>query len=433
MVAHWHSNKKTIQLPLTGSDALKVFICFAIAYFISYSFRSINAVISPELIVDLQLNNNHLGLLSSAYLIGFGLAQIPVGILLDRYGPKITEVGLMSLAVLGALLFYTADNLIILFIARMLIGIGVSSCLMSALTGFRSWYSIAQQPQLTSAILIFGTSGALLTSSPARMILPYIGWRCLFLLLAIACTLSILILYLYLPTKNSRGDSNKNIATPDSQKLFSWENYRPILANAFYWRLFPVGAISLGGFMAIQTLWLGPWLINVKGQSSDTASETVFWFNTVLLLTYTINTYFLPKLQKIGIHTVRYLTWMTGASLVAQGGAYFLHESAAVFWWYLYAATSASFVLAQSLIITRFPKSHSGRASTTYNITIFIGAFLTQWGIGYGIDKGVSWGLTVTQAFDLSLGIYLFIQILGFSWLLFSPRFFQEAVTADGD
>ena len=426
MANFWLSNKQALEIPLIGKQAFKVFSCFAFAYFISYSFRSVNAVLSPELTNDLEISSGELGLLSSSYLIGFGLAQIPVGILLDKYGPRITEISLMIFAVVGALLFYAADNFAILFAGRMLIGVGVSSCLMSALSGFRSWYPINRQPQLTSAMLIFGTSGALFASVPVRILLPYLGWRGIFLSLAIICAVSIVILYFFLPTQTPKERPANWALNSNKIKLLSWESYRPILTSANYLRLLPVGAISMGGFLAIQTLWLGPWLINVMNYTSEQSSQMIFWFNAVLLITYIVNTYFLPKLQRIGFSTFSFLAWMTGISLVAQGAAFFLHGPLSIFWWGLYAITSASFVLAQSLVVTSFPITYSGRVSTAYNVAIFIGAFLMQWGIGYFIDKGVGWGLTVLEAFTLSMGLYLAIQVLGFTWLILAPKFLPQ-------
>ena len=110
MADFWLSNKQRLEIPLIGKQAFKVFFCFAFAYFISYSFRSVNAVLSPELINDLEISSGELGLLSSSYLIGFGLAQIPVGILLDKYGPKrvidtpISESGFTGLSVGAAMM-----------------------------------------------------------------------------------------------------------------------------------------------------------------------------------------------------------------------------------------------------------------------------------------------------------------------------------------
>jgi MFS family permease len=418
--------KYSSNFRLEGRDTYRVFFSFAFAYFISYSFRSINAVISPELIADLGLNNAQLGLLSAAYFIGFGLAQIPAGVCLDRFGPRLTEISLMIFSVIGALFFYFSKDFYNLLLGRMLIGVGVSACLMSAFSGFRAWYPLEKQAQLTSAILIFGTSGALMTSSPARILLPYIGWRGIFFVLALATILAITILYKGLPKSNAKG-LNLNIESSKKDvRLFSWTEYGPIVKNSYFLRLFPIGAINLGGFIAIQTLWLGPWLINVMGHTSDEASKIIFWFNAFLLLAYAVNAILLPTLQKKGITTLLYLSWMTGISLIFQLLAFFTYSSWSHYWWYLYAITSASYVLAQSLVVTNFPASHSGRVSTTYNITIFIGAFIIQWGIGSIVDVGSNSGLSTKYSFSIALGIYLIIQLVGYIWFLISPRIFTS-------
>jgi len=158
MNLHWYRRpQQGIELPLQGRYALRVFMSFALAYIISYAFRSINAVISPELIRDLHLSHTELGFLSSAYFIGFGMTQIPVGLALDRFGPRATEMALMCFAIIGALIFAFDDQFMTLVIGRVCIGIGVSACLMSAFSGFRTWFPSQQQPQLASAMLVFGT------------------------------------------------------------------------------------------------------------------------------------------------------------------------------------------------------------------------------------------------------------------------------------
>lgn len=425
MSAYWYLSKKSIKLPLAGIDAYKVFFGFALAYFVSYSFRSINAVLTPELVLDLGVNNAQLGLLTSTYFIGFGLTQIPLGICLDKFGPRLTEAALMILAVIGALLFYFSKGFTALLIGRMLIGMGVSACLMSAFSGFRSWYALEQQPQLASAILIFGTSGALLTSSPARMLLPYLGWRGIFLALASITALAICIIFLYTPAQKSCLVEKSNPEVSEPQPLL-WNGYQSILTNHFFLRLLPIGTIFLGGFMAIQTLWLGPWLINVMGHSSSSAAQIIFWFNFALLITYIANTVLLPKIQLIGITTLHYISWMAGASILFQFFAFFISTSWSYVFCFLYAATSASYVLAHSLVISNFPKSLSGRVSTSFNIAIFIGATLIQWGMGAFVDLGKNIGLSKGNSFNLSFSAFLSIQMVGFIWFLISPKFLPK-------
>lgn len=420
----------SIDLPLENKAAVRIFLSFACAYFISYAFRSINAVIAPELVNELHVNNSQLGLLSAAYFVGFGITQIPVGLCLDKFGPRRTEISLMALAIIGALIFSYANSFLGLLIGRVFIGMGVSACLMAAFSGFRAWYPLSMQGQLASGMLVFGASGALMTSWPLHAVLPYMGWRGVFVGMAALCCLAMLILYFGLPAK-ARESLDRGSSAKDGEASLSWASYKPILTNPFFWRIFPLGVFCYGGFIAIQTLWLGPWLTGVMEYSSEAASQVLFTFNLVLLLAYALNTVLLPKLAKHGITTLQYLTWMVGVALTFQACAFYLRSEWVFLWWYLLAGACSSYVLAQSLIVSYFPKSFSGRVSTTYNLTLFIGAFIVQWGIGYLVDIGIEAGWARATAFDIALGIYLGIQILGYLWFLLSPKFFPSAPLAE--
>ena len=146
---------------LEGRTATRVVLVFAAAYFLSYALRAINAVIAPALSADLQLTNADLGLLSSAYFVGFGSMQLPIGVWLDRFGSRRTESALLLFGAIGAAVFASSSSMSGLWIGRALIGVGVSSCLMAALKAYRVWYAPEQQSQLASWMLVFGTIGAL--------------------------------------------------------------------------------------------------------------------------------------------------------------------------------------------------------------------------------------------------------------------------------
>ncbi len=428
--SNWYGKPAaSLELPLQGTFALRIFLCFAFAYFMSYAFRTINVVIAPDLVRDLQISNADLGLLSSAYFIGFGMTQIPLGLALDRFGPRITEFWVMSLTVIGAIIFALAENFTTLVMARALIGMGVSACLMAAFSGFRAWYAPEQQGQLASAMLVFGTAGALASTWPVHMVTPYIGWRGVFIVLAGLSFLAMLILYFGLPVRKRNGlEKSKS-----SEANLSWKSYKPILTNPFFWRILPLGTFCYGGFIAIQTLWFGPWLIEVMNYPPSQAAQIVFGFNTVLMLAYLFNAWILPKIARKGIDTMRYMTWMVGASMLMQAGSYFWQTPFVWIWWYLFAITCASFVLAQSIIVLYFPKHYSGRVSTTYNLTLFIGAFIVQWGIGHLLDLGIALGWNKTSAYDLALAVFLAIQIAGFIWFLLAPKYFPARIFRDDD
>ena len=144
----------------------RIFLPFALGYYLSYLLRTVNAVISPALTTELNLSAANLGLLTSTYFLAFGLAQIPVGIALDRFGPRRVEALLLLITAVGAAMFALGDSLQMLGFGRALIGLGVSACLMAALKGFALWYPRERQSSMTGFIMAAGALGALTASTP---------------------------------------------------------------------------------------------------------------------------------------------------------------------------------------------------------------------------------------------------------------------------
>ena len=159
---------------------LRIYFAFAAGYLLSYLFRTVNAVISPELSRDLSLNPSSLGLLTSAYFLAFGAAQLPVGMLLDRYGPRRVEPVLLSIAALGALLFAYAESLAGLAFARAVIGLGVCACLMAPLKAIATWFPRERQASLSGWMMVAGGLGALAATTPLEMALRVAHWRTIF-------------------------------------------------------------------------------------------------------------------------------------------------------------------------------------------------------------------------------------------------------------
>ena len=95
---------------------LRLVVCvllpFAAGYYLSYLFRSINAVIAGDLVAELGLTAADLGLLTSVYFLLFAAVQLPCGVLLDRYGPRLIDSTLLLVAAAGSLLFALAEQAI---------------------------------------------------------------------------------------------------------------------------------------------------------------------------------------------------------------------------------------------------------------------------------------------------------------------------------
>src|SRR3990170_6784086 len=159
---------------------LVVFGPFAAGYFLSFFFRNVNAVISKDLAGEFSLSPSDLGFLTSMYLLAFAAFQLPLGVLLDRYGPRRVVAALLCVAASGALIFALARDLTMLSVGRALIGLGVSAGLMGAIKAFTLWFPLSRLATLNGLYLAAGGIGGLAAAAPAEGLIGPFGWRALF-------------------------------------------------------------------------------------------------------------------------------------------------------------------------------------------------------------------------------------------------------------
>jgi len=391
--------------------ALRVFACFAAAYFMSYALRSVNAVIAPELVGDLGLSNAQLGSLSSAYFFGFALMQLPLGIWLDRYGSRRTDASLLVVTALGCATFALAQDFTTLWLARGLIGAGVAGALMSALKGYRFWYEAERQQQLAAWMLVVGTAGALLVTVPVQAALPLTGWRGVFglgALLMLACAAAIWTL---VPR-----DEERAVHPPAPGSV--WNGYRDVFADRYFWRYAPFAMVVQGMFISMQSLWAGPWFTRVQGMSGDETARVLFVFNLVLLVGYVGLGAALPRLARRGWTTLRLATIATVLILSLQAAIALVEAGWSWLLWLPFAVASSGLIVVQPHVCTTFPPALTGRAYTAFNLLIFIGVFLCQWLFGVTVDLFRAAGDSDALAFRHALLVWVAMQALPFGLLL---------------
>ncbi|MCX7210826.1 MAG: MFS transporter [Burkholderiales bacterium] len=403
---------------LEGKAGYRVVLIFAAAYVLSYAFRAINAVIAPALMEDLQLSNADLGLLTSAYFLGFASMQLPLGSWLDKYGARRTESALLLFAAAGAAIFAMSSTLTGLWIGRAMIGVGVSSCLMAPLKAYRVWYPAERQSQLGSWMLVFGTCGALTTTMPVAAILPIISWRGVFWIMSGLILLATALLFFKLKPIETEINARQlasqlDNATGDTASLAT--GYREIFASPYFRRMALLGAIHQGGFMAMQTLWAGPWMVRVLGLSLDQTSQVLFLFNFTLLLSYLVLSWWAPRYvsfnNKPGIPVLQAVSIGLAGTVIVQALMVFYVTSWSWILWVPFAILVTVTTLAQMHVSLAFPPQQAGRANSAFNLTLFIGAFSIQWGIGLLIDLFMLQGCSQSDAMRLSWGLYVLLQL----------------------
>lgn len=393
---------------------LRLFLPFAAGYFLSYLYRTVNAVLGPVIARELALPDNALGLLTSTYFLAFGAAQLPLGMLLDRFGPRRVEAGLLGVAACGATIFALSDSLTGLAIGRGLIGFGVSACLMAALKAISQWYPPDRLASMTGWIMTSGGLGALMASKPLELALAVSNWQGIVFLLA-AITLAVAaLLWLLVPDKPAEG-----AASGLAEQL---AGVRTIFSSRHFWRYAPMGFWLTGGFMAVQGLWASRWMMELEGLGRGAVADRLTWLSAAMLAGFLFLGFFATKLVHRGIKLSNlYLASML-ASLVMFGLIIFQPSFAGWLLWPLLAACFSLSNVSYSLVAQAFPPALAGRANTALNLLVFAGAFGLQWGIGILVDTLQGHGWPVGDAYRAAFVLLLMGQTLALMWLVRPER-----------
>jgi predicted MFS family arabinose efflux permease len=398
---------------------VQVFLAFACVYFLSALLRAVTATLAPSFSSELGLTSADLGLLAGAYFLGFALLQLPLGSALDRLGPKRVLLTLLVLAVVGCIAFASARALSSLFVARMLIGMGVSACLMAPLTCYRHLFSPAAQLRANSWMLMTGSLGMLASTLPVQWLLPIWGWRGLFWVLALLLVLSMLVIGWWVP----RDVSPVSAEAPEQDG-----GYRMVIGHPVFIRCAPLGFVVYGGMIAVQALWAGPWLTRAAGWSVEQAAQGLFLINACMLLAFMGWGAVMPRLVQRGFGAMQLIAWGLPACLLLLAFIVFWPAPAGALTWAAWCVSCTFVSLSQPAVGQAFVAQLAGRALSAFNLVIFSGVFAVQWGIGLLVDGALSRGASDGEAFRWAFGVFGIAAVASYLWFLWRPA--QEAVAA---
>ncbi len=391
-----------------------LYFAFASGYLLSYLYRTVNAVISPELTRELALSPGALGLLTSAYFVAFATMQIPAGMLLDRYGPRRVEPVLLLVAGTGALAFALAEREAELLAARALIGAGVAVCLMAPMKAVAAWYPLERQGSLGGFLMVAGGVGALVTTAPLEFALRFASWRAIFVALAVTTYAVAAWIWLRVP----------DTAMPAQASGFmgQWAGVRSVFAHRRFWWIAPLGAFAMGSFMAVQGLWSVPWLMGVNGYDRAQAAHHLLAMGIVMLGGYLLLGLFAARLARRGLRP-QHLFGIGFALNAIALAAILAQVPGTLGWWALYGLGATANILAFPVLNAGFAKELAARANTALNLLTFAGSFAAQWGIGVVIDavRG-GLGLGTADGLKVAFSIVLAADAAAFLWFAWGWR-----------
>lgn len=389
---------------------LRLFLPFAAGYLLSYLFRTSNAVIGPVLAQDLALPDHALGLLTSTYFLAFGAAQLPLGILLDRYGPRRVESILLLIAASGAVLFAMADGLAGLAWGRALIGLGVSACLMAAFKAFNQSFPPDRQASLIGWIMAAGGLGAVFAAQPLEAALALADWRDVTLGLAAVTVVVSLVIWLVVPDK---GGPSLGVGIGEQVA-----GVRQVMTDRQFWRYAPMVAVCIGGFMAIQGLWVSRWMAEVEGLDRQQIAQQLTLLNAAMLFGCLFMGFVTTPLIRRGVPAARILNVVAIVSIVVFAGINATAGHGQGWLWAMLAFVYPLSNISYTIVAQSLPLSLSGRANTALNLAAFIGAFGLQWGMGLVVDAMQTIGWTANQAYRATFLAVFVLQLAAVAWML---------------
>ena len=391
---------------------LRVFIPFALGYFLSYLYRVVNAVLAPDLASELGIGPSELGLLTAAYFITFAAFQLPLGVLLDRFGPRKIESFLLIFAAAGAFVFSKAESVSGLVIGRALIGFGVSACLMAAFKAFVLWFRRERLPLINGIQMAAGGFGALTATTPVEAALGVTDWRGIFFILSIITLAVAAAVFFVVPEKKieQHGDSIKE----------QIQGIIQVFSSLTFWRIAPLTVMSQAAFLAIQGLWSGPWLRDVAGFERDMIARVLLMIAVAMVTGFILMGAAAERLSRLGIKPIVIAVAGMTAFMITQGLLTLEVTSWSRTLWVLFGIFGTTGIIPYAVLSQSFPLHLSGRVNTGVNLLVFIAAFSAQWGIGAIINlwPGTAAGGYAPAGYQAGFAMMLCLQVIALLWFV---------------
>jgi MFS family permease len=354
------------------------------------------------------------------YFFSFALCQLPVGVAMDRFGPRRVNAALLLVAAAGGAWFAHADSAAAAIAARALIGVGVSACLMASLTAFVLWYPAGRISTMNAVAFSAGAVGAMTATVPFELLLRVWPWRDAFRLIVAATVVVSLVLWLWVPERAARPRRE-----PLTRQMHELGN---LISDPAFLRLAVCLGASQFAAVALQTLWIATWLRDVAGYNPAEVARGLLAVNVSMIVGYLAFGRAADALQRQGRSALPLL--FGGVALSSLSLALLVLGMNLLFLWLVFVGAGTSVVLAYSILSRRYPKAMAGRAYTAVNVFGFVGMFTGQWGIGLVLDL---WPPSASgyaaEAYPWALGMTWAVQLAGLAWLWSGRALLGERAT----
>lgn len=394
-------------------------------------------VVADLLTAEFSLTGVGLGNLAAAYTYMYVLMQIPGGLMVDRLGPRRIALITGLLMAAGSILIGTAPAAEVVFLGRLLIGLGGSVVLINIFKFQASWFRPTEFATLSGFALLFSGSGALLGATPLAFSVGLIGWRASFIFMGLVTIFVALLCWHFV--RNHPGEKglpenliSKSNADEKASEFLNFKAAAAVLSNRRLWAPFMINFGIFGGFIVFSGTWGVSYLVHSYGVNIEYASS----FMIIAYLGYMAGAPLAGWISdKSGSRKVPAIALIccsiTGWLLLITwpGGllpAAILYTASA-----LVGIGAASTVLSFPMAREVSPAGHTGLVTAAVNLGVFLGLAILQPLFGYVLDLGWS-GLLVDGARYYPLDAYRtgFIVCLAFACISLAGGLLYRQVRA---
>jgi len=399
-----HTGEASLAQP--ASIFFSVFVPFAASYYLSYFFRTINALISSELVAEFDLGARSLGLLTSVFFLS-AFFQVPVGVLVDRVGLRRVQSALLLIAAIGAAMFSFGTAVWILILARALVGLGAGAAVIVGFKAIATWYPREKLVLMNGCFVMIGSLGAVMATAPAEMLLVSMGWRGLFQAFALATVVCAAAIFILVPNE-------------DRLSTTTQLNLRTVLTDRRLWRLAPLSTMCISSAWVLQGLWAAPWMEDVENLSRPAIVSHLF----VMAIALSIGSLALGAgahlLRKRGVRAQDFMLMVAGLFVIAELALILGSPASSYLLWAIVASLGGASVLTYAILPSFFSTNMIGQANAVLSTCHIAGAFFLQCVTGFVVNLWTGHGGHYPPvAYRAAFALIVILQIAAIIWFAY--------------
>jgi MFS family permease len=411
---------------MTAALTIRIFTPFALGYLLVSIFRSISAVIAPELVRDLGLGATELGFAVSALFLSGTIFQLPCGVLLDRYDPRRVYAILLVVSGLGAIIVALAEGVVSLALGRALIALGAAASAVTSYKVYSMWFPPERLPLVNGLSLAAGGLGLMAGTAPVEVALTFASWRSIHVIVGILLIACAGLVPAMAPPKPS--------VSSGSTLFEQVKGLSAIIRSMSFWRAAPLMMVVVGTFGAFTQLWAGPWVRDVAHLSRSDTANLLLVLTSAMTVSGLLTGALTAVARRFGLAPMEFAL-ATAMLLAVVLGVLFLQwtpSPAVVFaTWALFGFVASLNFVTYAALAPEFPPQLTGRLNACLTLSWMLGAFLIQNLYGIVLDLFPSGsGSYSIQGHRVAMGVIVLLLLTALAWFAIASRLIRSQKTS---